>query len=240
MSFKYLNQDRDLFDADDAEDLHASKSQLDSQLDYYKNTLDNLPKIEATEDKIDLLLKIAAIQIERSEAKDAWDKAFEAFHLAEKENLWELAVKACNVLFLAEGPDSLVALGHGLWLGITFPIDAELTVMFLEHLIKESPKESDTCAVAAASAHYIANIRLGVDDDLTFFTNQMLASVADNHSYISDQRSFNVWQHTLELDNPKVFLKKLSNAINQLVGDNWWIDKKRINALIDAEQKFNT
>ncbi len=239
MSFKYLNQDKNLFDAEDAEDLYASTSQLNHQLDYYKNTLDNLPKIAPTKDRINLLLKIARIQIERSEAKDSWNKAFEAFHLAEKEDLWELAVKACDLLFLAEGPDSLVALGHGLWLGITFPIDAELTVMILEHLIKESPKESDTCAIAAASAHYIANIRLGADDELTFFTNQMLSSVADNHSHVTDQRSFDLWQRTLELDDPKVFLKKLSNAIDQLVGDNWWIDKKRIDTFIDAKQKLN-
>jgi hypothetical protein len=47
-------------------------------------------------------------------------------------------------MFLSEGPDALVALGHALWLGVTFPIDPEITVAMLQHLVEESPEEADT------------------------------------------------------------------------------------------------
>jgi hypothetical protein len=140
-------------------------------------------------------------------------------------------------MFLSEGPEALKALGHALWLGITFPIDAEITVAMLQHLVEESPKESDTRAIASAAAHYITSIRCGKDDDLTFFASQMIASVADDHSHVSDQSTFDLWRKTLQLDKPEVFLKKLSGAIDQLVGDKWWIDRDKIRAKLDAEGK---
>jgi hypothetical protein len=60
-------------------------------------------------------------------------------------------------------------------------------------------------------------VRCGADDELTFFTSQMLASVADKHSHITDQSTFDLWRKTLKLDEPEVFLKKLSGAVDQLV-----------------------
>jgi 16S rRNA U1498 N3-methylase RsmE len=63
-----------------------------------------------------------------------------------------------------------------------------ITVAMLQHLVEESPEEADTRAVAAAAAHYITSVRCGADDELTFFTSQMLASVADKHSHITTAR----------------------------------------------------
>lgn len=233
-NFKYLNKNQDVFDAEEAEDVQATSKQLEAQLNYYQNQLSHLPSDTNIADKIDILLKIARIQIERYQGSDAWDKAFEAFTLAEQNNLWELAVEACDALFLTEGPDALVALGHALWLSITFPIDPELTVASLQHLIDESPSESDTKAVAATTAHYVAQMRAGKDSDLSLFTSQLLASVADNHSHISDQASFDVWRKAMNLDNPDNFLPKLSGAIDQLINDKWWVNKEEIYQKLDA------
>jgi hypothetical protein len=63
----------------------------------------------------------------------------------------------------------------------------------------------------------------------------MLASVADKHSHITDQSTFDVWHRTLELDKPEVFLKKLSGAIDQLVDNKWWVDRDKIKAKLDNE-----
>ena len=219
---KYLKKE-EVFDAEGVEDLEKTPEQLQARIEFYEEklvTLDN-----KTEDYIICLLEIARLQVEKYEGSKAWDNAFNAFNLAVEQENWLLAVEACDALFLSEGPDALVALGHALWLGITFPIDPELTVAMLQHLIDESPKESDTRAVAASVALFVATVRSGKESDLTFFTNQMLAGVADNHSHITDQGSFDVWRKTLELDNPDVFLPKLSGAIDQLVNDKWWLDR---------------
>ena len=235
MGFKYLNKDHDIFDGDDGEDVYANEEQLQSRLEYFEAQLAGLSESSPVEDRIKNLLEIGRIQVERYKGSDAWEKAFTAFNLAQEDELWELAVEACDVMFLSEGPDALVALGHALWLGITFPIDPEITVAMLQHLVEESPEEADTRAVAAAAAHYVTSMRCGDDDDLTFFTSQMLASVADKHSHITDQSTFDVWHRTLELDKPEVFLKKLSGAIDQLVDNKWWVDRDKIKAKLDNE-----
>ncbi|EEZ80232.1 MAG: hypothetical protein HOI13_01725 [Candidatus Thioglobus sp.] len=237
MGFKYLNKDQNIFDGDDGEDVYANEEQLKTRLEYFEKQLSELSDNSPAEERINHLIEIGRIQVERYKGNDAWEKAFTAFDLAQENELWELAVEACDVMFLSEGPEALKALGHALWLGITFPIDAEITVAMLQHLVEESPKESDTRAIASAAAHYITSIRCGKDDDLTFFASQMIASVADDHSHVSDQSTFDLWRKTLQLDKPEVFLKKLSGAIDQLVGDKWWIDRDKIRAKLDAEGK---
>lgn len=235
MGFKYLNKGQDIFDGDDGEDVYANEAQLQARLQYFESQLAALGENAPVEERIKNLLEIGRIQVERYQGADAWEKAFTAFNLSQQHEQWALCVEACDVLFLSEGPDALVALGHALWLGITFPIDPEITVAMLQHLLEESPEDADTRAVAAAVAHYITSIRCGEDDDLTFFTSQMLASVADKHSHITDQSSFDLWRKTLQLDKPEIFLKKLAGAIDQLVDDKWWIDRDKIRAKIDLK-----
>ena len=126
MGFKYLNKDHDIFDGDDGEDVYANEEQLQSRLEYFEAQLAGLSEGSPVEDRIKNLLEIGRIQVERYKGSDAWEKAFTAFNLAQEDELWELAVEACDVMFLSEGPDALVALGHALWLGITFPISSQM------------------------------------------------------------------------------------------------------------------
>lgn len=237
MGFKYLNKNQDIFDGDDGEDVYANEERLQMRLQYFETQLAGLSDNAPVEQQIKHLLEIGRIQVERYKGADAWDKAFTAFNLAQDDELWELAVEACDVMFLSESPNALVALGHALWLGVTFPINPEITVAMLQHLVEASAEETDTRAVAASVAHYITSIRCGEAHELTFFTAQMLASVADKHSHVTDQTTFDLWRKTLKLDEPEVFLKKLSGAIDQLVDEKWWIDRDKIKAKLDAEGK---
>ena len=227
MGFKYLNQDQNLFDADDGDDLHAPTKQLKARLDFFTEKLHGLDESNIQE-RIDTLIEIAHLQVERFEGADAWEKAMTAFDLSVEHKIWESAAIACDKMFQSDGPDALKALGHGIWIGVTFPIDAEVSVALLQHLVDESPKEADTRAVAAATAYYVTSIREGEDADITFFARQLLTSVADGHSHVADQGSFDIWHKALELDKPEVFLPKLSNAVNQLIDDGWWFDKDKM------------
>lgn len=233
---KHLNKEQ-IFDAESGEDLYASEEQLKVRLEYFEKQIQAQTDDTPAQEQINNLLEIGRIQVERYQGSDAWEKAFIAFNIAKDNELWELAVETCDVMFLSEGPDALKALGHALWLGITFPIDPELSIAMLQHLIDESPKEADTRAIAAATAHYVTSMRCGADDDLTFFASQMMASVADEHSHVTDQLTFDLWRKTLQLDKPEVFLKKLSGAVEQLVADDWWIDRDKIKAKLDTNGK---
>ncbi|BAF62034.1 hypothetical protein [Candidatus Vesicomyidisocius calyptogenae] len=233
---KYLNKQQ-IFDAEDGEDLYVNEEQLKSRLKFFEKKIQVQTDDTPVEEKINNLLEIGRIQVELYKGLDAWEKAFIAFDIARDNELWELAVEACDVMFLSEEPKALKALGHALWLGVTFPINPELSVAMLQHLVDESPKEADICAIAATTAHYITSMRCGLDDDLTFFSSQMMASVADKHSHVTDQSTFDLWCKTLQLDQPEVFLRKLSGAIDQLVVDDWWIDRDKIKTKLDIDGK---
>ena len=90
---------------------------------------------------------INLIRLEKMQ--DAWDAGHEAFDIYVGDEFWEAAVQACEIMFLADQADSLPALGQGIWLAVTYPVDPELTVAMLQHVIDETPPDSDGAAVTA-------------------------------------------------------------------------------------------
>lgn len=228
---KYLKEDPSISDADSAEDSAQSSVLLEGQLADLRQQLLELPPNYDPLSRADLLLQIGRTLIRLEKNQDAWDIAREAFDTYTTREAWEGAVQACDILFLSDQSESLPALGQGIWLAVTFPMDPELTVAMLQHVIDETPPDSDGAAVAATVAHYIVDLRAPEGrerDNLFFYTNQLLASVARRHSNVLDQMAFEKWLKKLELDDPARFLPRLRNVVDVLVQDEWWIDRKAI------------
>jgi hypothetical protein len=233
----------DYFNPDELEDTAADslrkqlgqQAQLEGELVEMRQQLERLPEDAAPLQRAALLLEIGrALQIlERGE--QAWPAAHTAFGIFVAEQQWEAAADACNVLYACDQPDSLIALGHGIWLGVTFPIDPEISVDLLSHVIDDTPDDSDGAAVAAATACFIADVRAeeGPERDrLGFFSQQLLGRVARRHSEVETQEQFERWIERLELDQPDKFLVRLRNVVDVLVQDQWWFDRDALQAEI--------
>jgi hypothetical protein len=221
-----------------AESLHkdlGQQAQLEGELVELRRQLERLPEDAPALQRAALQLEIGrALQIlERGD--EAWPVAFTAFGMLVAEQQWEAAADACNVLFEADQPDSLVALGHGIWLGVTFPIDPEISVNLLSHVIDDTPDDSDGAAVAAATACFVADVRAedGPEKErLGFFAQQLLGRVARRHSEVETQDQFDLWVERLELNDPDKFLVRLRNVVDVLVQDRWWFDRDALQAQI--------
>jgi hypothetical protein len=103
----------------------------------------------------------------------------------------------------------------------------------LQHIVDETPDTSDGAAVAAMAAHYIAGLRTEGEerDSLTFFTNQLVASVAKRHRGIeNDPDMIKMWIEILELNDVKELLSRLSLMLDTITGDNWWVDRDALRA----------
>ena len=154
--------------------------------------------------------------------------------LQRRREAWQDAIEACDVLFQCDQEHSLAALGNGVWLAVTFPVPAQLTVAMLQHIVDETPDTSDGAAVAAMAAHYIAGLRTSEGkerDSLTFFTNQLVASVAKRHRGIeNDPDMIRMWIEILGLNDVKELLSRLSLMLDAITGDNWWIDREALRA----------
>ncbi len=183
--------------------------------------------------RANLQLEIAEIMIEIAEngmPEAAWGLAKEAFTIYLNADDYEAAVNALDCLYRTELPSSLVALGHAMWLSVTYPIDPELSILMMKNLIDDTPDKSDGAAVAAVTAHYIADLRLADEkrESLMFLTTNMIAQVAERHSDVKDQTQLNFWMDKLELNDPNKFLPKLSQVIDAIVAENWWFDKDEL------------
>lgn len=177
------------------------------------------------------LLEIGRILLRMERKDEAWESAKTAFDLCLAQRAWEPAVEACEILFESDRPLSLAALGQGIWLGVTFPINPDITVEMLRRVVEETPDDSDGAAVAAATANYVADLRAENDrqhQNLTFYTGQMLSYVARRHGKVQDQADFELWLKRLELDDPDKFLIRLRNVVDVLVQDDWWFDREQL------------
>ncbi|MEN6585571.1 MAG: hypothetical protein ABFE02_05885 [Sulfuricella sp.] len=177
-----------------------------------------------------LQLDVAEILISLERKEEAWGLAREAFETSLENESWQDAVEACNVLYQTEQADSIHALGMGVWLAVTFPVDPELTYAMLDHVVDETPTASDGAALAAVTARYVIDLRAPDDkhESQSLLANNLIARVAARHGNVQDQQALDAWMNELGLRDPQVFLPRLGQVVNAVVGDAWWFDREAL------------
>lgn len=183
-------------------------------------------------DRARALLNMAEALLGLGQNQESWRHAREAFSVFVDYEHWQDAVEAIDILYQSEQPDSIAALGQGIWLAVTYPVKAQSSVALLDHLIDETPDDSDGAAVAAMAAHYIVGLRTTGEEhtSLSFLTTQMIARVAKRHRGIEDQETLNMWIEMLQLNDVPELLKRLGIIIDVIVADSWWFDRDALRA----------
>ncbi len=231
---RHLEQEIHLGDAEDAKDAVPSSESLEQRLITLERELTELPPDAPLVERLKLLLDSGYLLLDLDRRDQAWQRGQEVLTQALEHHLWTQAVEACDILFQADRPDSIRALAHGIWLGVTFPIDPELSVAMLQHLVDETPDRSDGAAVAAATAAYVVDLRAEGKqrEELQFFTGQLLGQVARRHSQVEEQEIFDFWMDRLELKEPAKFLPRLAKVLDVITADQWWFDRDALRSLI--------
>lgn len=219
-------------DAIHAIDHGESVREIQQALAQARKRLHAIPDDGKPVDRARALLDVAEPLLGLGQTADAWMHAREAFAVFIDYQQWQDAVEAADILYKCDQPDSIVALGHGIWLAVTYPVRPQSTVTLLNYVIDETPDDSDGAAVAAMAAHYIADLRAQGEekDSLRFLTTQMIARVAKRHRGIEDQDTLNVWIEMLQLNDVPELFKRLATVVDVLVGDKWWFDRDALRA----------
>jgi len=226
-----------LSDAVISTDENATR-QLEEQLARQQASLIAMGNAPDDPQRLQLVLEIADTLLALERNQEAWDTARRAFDTAMQLRRWHDAVQACELLYRCDLPESIAALGNGVWLAVTFPVDPQLSANMLEHVVDETPPDSDGAAVAAATAHYLAELRsrdAHQRDSLGFLTGNLLAAVANRHSGIKDRDGIDAWVERLELDRPDKLLPRLAMMLNIIVGEHWWIDRDSIRSTLPRD-----
>jgi len=216
--------------AESGQDTRTSVQAAEGRLNAIRDRIRETSAAGGGENRMDLLLEEACLLVELERLTDAWTCAKNVFETSVREQQWQNAAQACELMFRSEQPLSLAALGQGIWLAVTFPIDPDITVALLEHVIDETPDHADGAAIAAATAIYIVDLRAEDEqhEALSVRTRQMLTAVARRHGGIENQADLDDWVDRLELTDVNGFLSRLRRIIEALVQDNWWIDRHTI------------
>jgi hypothetical protein len=231
---KYLEAETFLGDNECSEDAVKSSKLLELKLQENRERWDNLPADAPQSERLQLEMANGYILLDLDRPDEAWQNAKQGLTTALEHELWNIAVEACDIIYQAEREDAVKALAQGIWLGVTFPIDPELSVAMLQHLIDETPDNSDGAAVAAATACYLVDLRAEgqAREDLRFFTNQLLGQVARRHSQVEEQEIFDFWVERMALNDPSEFLPRLAKVLEVIVEDDWWFDRDLLRSRI--------
>ncbi len=233
---KYLKNEFQIGDREGTADKTASAQHLEAKLLDIQAAIENLPTTATTTEKLKPTLDSCYLLLDLERKDEAWTLARNSFDKALAEQLWTQAVEACDIMYQADMENSIQALAHGIWLGVTFPIDTDLSVAMLQHLVDETPDNSDGAAVAAATACYLVDLRADGEQqkELQFFTRQLIGQVAKRHSQIEDKEIFDFWVEQLELNDPGKFLPRLASVLDVLTNNDWWYDRDQLRDLIPA------
>jgi tetratricopeptide (TPR) repeat protein len=231
---KYIKEDQSVGNSDSSEDAKESTGMLERLVATLRGELAELSPNAERLRRADLLLQLGRALVRLGKFPEAWAMAREAFELYFAERAFEGSAQACDILFLCDQPASLAALGQGIWLAVTYPVDPELSVALLQHVVDETPPDADGAAVAAVTAYYLVDLRAREPqrEHLLLYTNQLLATVARRHSDVDAQQSFDRWIDAMELNDPALFLPRLRNVVDVLVQDDWWFDRKALQAAL--------
>lgn len=234
---KYIKEDPAVGNADSSEDAREPTAILKRLVSDLRGQLAELSPGAGTLRRADLLLQLGRALVRLEDRPEAWAAAREAFDLYLPEGAWEGAAQACDILFLCEQTQSLAALGQGVWLAVTYPVDPELSVALLQHVVDETPPDADGAAVAAITAYYLVDLRARDPqrEHLLIYTSQLLATVARRHSGVENQEAFNRWIEDMELNDPALFLPRLRNIVDVLVQDDCWFDRDALQAALPVD-----
>lgn len=213
-------------------DQKDSLEELQALYTQARKYLTSMPDDSVPIERARALMDVAEPLLGLGRGPEAWQHAREAFSVFVDYEHWQDAVEAADILYQCGQSDSIAALGHGIWLGVTYPVKAQSTVTLLNYVIDETPDDSDGAAVAAMAAHYIAGLRTEGEEknSLTFLTTQMIARVAKRHRGIEDQQTLETWIEMYRLNDVPELLKRLGLIVDVLVGDKWWFDRDALRA----------
>ena len=216
---------------------HDDRVEYEKTLREAVSRLESLPASATAVDKARIDLDIAEAKTGLGETAEAWELSRAAFDIFMENEMWQDAIESCEVMYNTGAPANIVALCHGIWLSVTYPVKPQTTITMINYMIDETPDNSDGAAVAAAVAHYIAGIRASDEEyeSLSFITRNMLVRVAERHSQVKSQQELDMWMMKLELNDPQVFLPRLGRVLDIIVIDQWWIDRDALRAKLPQE-----
>lgn len=231
-------QEHPLKDAIVATDPGTARPELERRLAADRQRLDALEGQDQPVERARLELDMGSTLFQLGRPEEAWsagERAFQAF-IAHQE--WAGAVASCDLMYEADQPGSLAALGNGIWLGVTFPVPPQLSIDMLHHIVEETPAHSDGAAVAAVMAHYIADLRAEGQEreDLRLLTSQVVAQVAKRHRGMEDAEGVAIWIEVLQLNDVPELLNRLGKMLEVIVDGQWWVDRDELRSRLPEEQ----
>ncbi len=171
---------------------------------------------------------------------EEWNEDRKALDQFSREGNWEEVLKILKRLSTKHRNKEIYkALAQRVWVGIKYQAPAIEVVQSLFHLLNTFGAKHELASNICALAHLMAKHRTPDHEDRDLAigqSQQMFAIVCDAWKIIGEE-AFQIWVKANHLDQPDHYLPPLMKGLEIMVGDEWWIDRDKLQAELEQNQE---
>ncbi|MEH1827343.1 MAG: hypothetical protein V7L22_18600, partial [Nostoc sp.] len=139
-------------------------------------------------------------------------------------------VTVLSNLGLTDESNGLVYLAQAVWLTLRIQAPLGDAIQLIRALYNKVPQGDELEAVLGATAMFFCNSRSEGHPQLQELQERSLKIISDaaNAQGIETQEGFDAWVVQQRLNNPKYFLPRLNQRLEDIVGDGWLFDRSQV------------
>jgi tetratricopeptide (TPR) repeat protein len=144
-------------------------------------------------------------------------------------------VTVLTSLGVTDESNGLVYLAQAIWLTLRIRVSLAHTIQLIHALYNAVPQGDELEALLGATAMFFCNRRGEGHPQLEEFqdrSSNMISGAADAQG-IEMQEAFNTWIVQQRLNDPKYFLPRLNQRLEEIVGDGWLFDSSQVSVGVD-------
>jgi len=210
--------------------IYAQQGTVPQALTLYQQSLTLVEGISNVRGKAAILANMACWAEKAGDKAQALALNLQAAQaLAQSDAYVDLITVLSNLGNTAED-NSPIYLAQAVWLALRVQGPLESTVQRFVTLYQQVPSGDALEALLAAATQDLCAVRGNGHprfDPMQAFSDQMMAHAAKQQG-IETQAAYDTWVNEQQLDEPAVFVPKLQQRLEAIVGDQWLFDRSKL------------
>ena len=206
----------------------ANQGDIDRALDLWQQSLEIKERIGDVQGKATTLANMAYVAGERGDRPRQLTLNIQAAQaLGQVRAYRDLFTVLCNLGATAE-ENPLAYLAQAIWLSLKIQVPLSANIQLIAALFSAIPQGEPLESLLATTANFLCQ-RRGESHpqlpQLQEFSFKMLSSAASAQG-ITTPEDFEAWMTRSQLNDPAVFLPRLNQRLEDLVGDGWLFERE--------------
>ncbi|MEH2367396.1 tetratricopeptide repeat protein [Nostoc sp.] len=180
--------------------------------------------------QVEILTNLAYIAGKTGDKDRQLDLNLQALQLCVKIRAYRHLVTVITNLGEADESKGLIYFAQATWLCLNIQVPLPNTMTIFAHLYQALPQENELQALLTTTTLFLCS---QLDEDHPLFKElqilggRMIIALTEAQG-IETQQAFDTWIVQQRLNDPKYFLPRLNQRLEDIVGDGWLFDRSQV------------